>query len=190
MSFSSFFFRFHHSVQLEQFTKFTKTLSKLLWYRKVDNFCTIKYWGNYLDWPYGLQEAIKGFIELHADLKENYGVNSLMGSHTDQNCAESGFGQIRGMGGANTDPNPQELMQRVSRMTTLRILRHDPDFDIMTLKEPLEKYAKDFCSEYYEDINLDNDEIDIPDNLDLEHEVSENDVVEQPFPEDGNDFMI
>ena len=133
---------------------------------------------------------MKCLTDLHTDVKENHGVDSVMGSHTDQNCAESGFGQIRGMGGANVDPNPQELMQRVSRMTTLRILRHDPDFDIMTLKEPLEKYAKDFCSEYYEDINLDNDEIDIPDNLDLEHEVSENDVVEKPYPEDGNDFNI
>ena len=137
----------------------------------MDNFCTVKFWGNYLDWPHGLQTAIKCLIDLHADVKENHGVNSVMGSHTDQNCAESGFGQIRGMGAANNDPNAQELMQRVSRWTTHRILKFDPDFNIMCLKEPLEKYIEDFTSEYYED---DGDEFDydtIPDDLSLEHEV-------------------
>ena len=142
-----------------------------MWYRKVDNFSTIKYWGNYLDWPYGLRLAMKCLTDLHTDVKENHGVDSVMGSHTDQNCAESGFGQIRGMGAANNDPNAQELMQRVSRWTTHRILKFDPDFNIMCLKEPLEKYIEDFTSEYYED---DDDEFDydtIPDDLSLEHEV-------------------
>ena len=114
---------------------------------------------------------MKCLTDLHIDVKENHGVNSVMGSHTDQNCAESGFGQIRGMGAANNDPNAQELMQRVSRWTTHRILKFDPDFNIMCLKEPLEKYIEDFTSGYYED---DGDEFDydaIPDDLNLEHEV-------------------
>ena len=113
---------------------------------------------------------MKCLIDLHADVKENHGVKTLMGSHTDQNCAESGFGQIRGMGAANNDPNAQELLQRVSRWTTHRILKYDPDFNIMTLKEPLEKYIQDVCTEYFED----DDEFDcneIPDDLTLEHEV-------------------
>ena len=138
----------------------------------MDNFCTVKYWGNYLDWPHGLQTAMKCLIDLHADVKENHGVKTLMGSHTDQNCAESGFGQIRGMGAANNDPNAQELLQRVSRWTTHRILKYDPDFNIMTLKEPLEKYIQDFCTDYYEE----DDEFDedmIPDDLTLEREVSD-----------------
>ena len=52
-----------------------------------------------------------------------------------------------GMGAANNDPNAQELLQRVSRWTTHRILKFNPDFNIMSLKEPLEKYIEE--SEQY-----------------------------------------
>ena len=54
----------------------------------------MSHWGNYLHFPDGIQLAIQSLFELHIDLKENYKVKSLMASHTDQNCAESGFGQI------------------------------------------------------------------------------------------------
>ena len=135
-----------------------------------------------MDWPYGLQEAIKGFIELHADCKENYGVDSLMGSHTDQNCAESGFGQIRFMGGDNADPNAFELMQRVSKWTVKRIMDYDPEFDILSLKEPLAKDIQDFCED-----GLYENEREDPLALD-ENGEDDDDNFEMPeFPDDPND---
>ena len=184
-------FRFHHSEQLEKLTKFSKRIKKLEWWRQVGD--KKKYWGNYLHFPHGIQLAIESFVQLYVDVKEHYKVKSLMGSHTDQNCAESGFGQIRFMGGDNADPNAFELMQRVSKWTIRRIMEYDPEFNIMSLKEPLDQYINDFCNtECYEDQNEDEDEEDsfdystVPKNLGGNENYSD----EPMYSEDGNFLII
>ena len=173
-------FGFHHSEQLEKLTKFGKRIKKLEWWRIVGD--KKKYWGNYLHFPHGIQLAIESFVELYVDVKEHYKVKSLMGSHTDQNCAESGFGQIRFMGGDNADPNAFELMQRVSKWTVKRIMDYDPEFDILSLKEPLAKDIQDFCED-----GLYENEREDPLALD-ENDEDDDDNFEMPeFPDDPNE---
>jgi hypothetical protein len=163
-------------------------MQKFEWYRAVNNINTMQHWTNYLHFPYGIQLAIQANVELHADIKEHYKVKSLLTSHTDQNPAESGFGQLRFMGGSNNDPNAFELMQRVSKWTIRRIMETDPEFDIMSLKEPLDQYINDFCNtECYEDEDEDDafDYRTVPKNLGGGEENSD----EPMFSEDGN-FLI
>ena len=193
-SFFTLIFRFHHSEQLEKLTKFSEKMKKFEWYRAVNNINTMQHWTNYLHFNNGIQLAIEANVQLHADIKENYNVMCLMTSHTDQNPVESGFGQIKAMGGSNNEPNALELMQRVSKWTIRRIMEYDPDFDIMSLKEPLDQYIKDFCNSdlysEYEDENEDEDEDEndsfdystVPNNLGGNESNSE----EPLFSEDGN----
>ena len=118
-----------------------------------------------------------------------------MTSRTDQNPVESGFGQLKAMGGSNNEPNALELMQRVSKWTIRRIMEYDPEFNIMSLKEPLDQYINDFCnSECYEDENEDEDEDEddsfdystVPKNLGGNENYSD----EPLYSEDGNFLMI
>ena len=120
-----------------------------------------------------------------------------MAAHTGQNPAEAGFGQIRFMGGSNCDPNGMELMQRVTRWTIHRILKHDPDFDIMSLKEPLDQYIADLCNGKLDendegDFDDDFDYSQIPDdfNSDPANVVNQTDTTEQMYSKDGNDLIF
>ena len=138
--------RFHYLEQVKKIREFSEKVGKLQWYRATDTIHTMKEWTNYLSWPYGIQLSCVSLCMLYSDVKLNYKVKTLLAAHTGQNPAEAGFGQIRFMGGGNNDPNGMELMQRVTRWTIHRILKHDPDFDIMSLKEPLDQYIADLCN--------------------------------------------
>ena len=84
-------------------------------------------------------------------------------------------------------------------------MQYDPDFDILSLKEPLDKYIEDFCNtELYECDDDDEEEDDfdystVPENFDSNEETSNNDnpteetsnndnPTEKPYSEDGNIF--
>ena len=161
----------------------------------------MKEWTNYLSWPYGIQLSCVSLCMLYSDVKLNYKVKTLLAAHTGQNPAEAGFGQIRFMGGGNNDPNGMELMQRVTRWTIHRILKHDPDFDIMSLKEPLDQYIADLCNgkldengggDFDGDFDDDFDYSQIPDdfNSDPANVVDQTDTTEQMYSKDGNDLIF
>ena len=74
-------------------------------------------------------------------------------------------------------------------------MQYDPDFDILSLKEPLDKYIEDFCNTELYECDEEEDEDDnfdystVPENFDSNEETSNNDKPkEEPYAEDGNIF--
>ena len=87
--------------------------------------------------------SINSTKNLHADLKQNYGINFLMTSRNSTDSMENEFSVLRQMDGANVDPTCKELFTRISRRVT-NVILDDKDFDIFTLRPELEKHLEDF----------------------------------------------
>ena len=105
-----------------------------------------RHWTNYFKWPLGAELTCSATKLLFRDLKHNYGMNFHLTSKDDSNPLESMFGVVRGMDGANVDPNGLELLWRLSRIV-IDLVLSDTNFDYKSLKPVLEGIIQELKEE-------------------------------------------
>ena len=86
----------------------------------------------------GMKIAMECAKQLQQYLAQNHNIDTLTLSSIIQDFLESFFGVIRGMGGANNNPDTFMFLQRVKHYVTQKLLEDD-DFDIFSIKEKLEE---------------------------------------------------
>ena len=93
---------------------------------------------------FGIKHFQNGFLitiaavkQMHLDLKNNFGIPTLLTYYLSQDELERKFSEIRELGGgSNMHPSPLEYHQRLCQLVLLQLME-DETFDILAMQERL-----------------------------------------------------
>ena len=102
----------HYELQMKIFDRLLKYLEE------------IKFSGQNR-WQNGMILTIKGTIELHKNLRDNYGIPYLLTSNITQDYLERKFGNLRALGGQDDNPSALQFLFRLQKDLTSTFLEVD-----------------------------------------------------------------
>ena len=72
---------------------------------------------------YGILASINSTISLFHELKDE-GVKYFLTKRVNQDCLESFFSCVRGIGGSNSHPSPSEVIRRIRKLCVSKNIDH------------------------------------------------------------------